>query len=192
MAPAALGSLLRYSAPFHDRSAEASDGELLRQHLSGNKSAFDALLRRHAPMVWGVCRRLLDNEQDAEDAFQAVFVVLLRKAESLREPQSLAAFLHGVASRIAQKARATAQRRRCHESRTETPRPSDPFAAVEGRDLRELLDEELDRLPEKYRAPLVLCYLEGLSYTEAARQLGWRDGTVCGRLARAGSCCGNG
>jgi RNA polymerase sigma factor (sigma-70 family) len=185
MAHAAFGSLLRYLRRLHDRSIEASDGELLLQHLSGNESAFDALLRRHAPMVWGVCRRLLDNEQDAEDAFQAVFLVLLRKAESLRVPQSLAAFLHGVASRIAQKARATAQRRRCHESRAETPRPSDPFAVVQQRELRALLDEELDRLPEKYRAPLVLCYLEGLSYTEAARQLGWRDGTVCGRLARA-------
>lgn len=185
MAHAAFGSLLRYLHRLHDRTDEATDGELLRRYLGGEKTAFDALLRRHAPMVWGVCRRLLDNEQDAEDAFQAVFLVLLRKAEALRAPQSLAAFLHGVAARVAQKARVTSQRRQHHEARAQTPESSDPFAAVEQRELRALLDEELTRLPEKYRLPLVLCYLEGMSYTEAARQLGWRDGTVCGRLARA-------
>src|SRR6516164_10303259 len=102
MAHAALGSLLRYLRRFHDLSAcEASDSELLRRYLGGDEAAFTALLRRHAPLVWGVCRRLLDNEQDAEDAFQAAFLVLLRKAESVRRPQSLAAFLHGVAFRIA-------------------------------------------------------------------------------------------
>jgi RNA polymerase sigma factor (sigma-70 family) len=186
MAHAALGSLLRYLRRFHDLSAcEASDSELLRRYLGGDEAAFTALLRRHAPLVWGVCRRLLDNEQDAEDAFQAAFLVLLRKADSLRVPQSLAAFLHGVAFRIARKAKTMAQRRRLHEARAKTPEPSDPFTAVDRRDLRALLDEELDRLPEKYRVPLILCYLEGQSYAETARQLGWRDGTVCGRLARA-------
>jgi RNA polymerase sigma factor (sigma-70 family) len=186
MANTALGSLLHSLRRLHDRAAaEATDGELLRRHVGGDKAAFAALVRRHAPMVWGVCRRLLDNDQDAEDAFQAAFVVLLRKAESLRVPQSVAAFLHGVAARIARKAQVTGQRRRRHEAQAEMPRSSDPFVVVEQRELRALLDEELDRLPEKYRAPLVLCYLEGLSYTEAARQLRWRDGTVCGRLARA-------
>ena len=131
--------------------------------------------------MWGVCRRLLNNEQDTEDAFQAAFLVLLRKAESLRAPQSLAAFLHGVAYRIAKKARVTAQRRRCHETQAETRTAGDPMAAVEQRELR-VLDEELANLPEKYRAPLVLCYLEGKSNIETARQLGWRDGTVCGLL----------
>jgi RNA polymerase sigma factor (sigma-70 family) len=186
MANTALGSLLHYLRRLHDRAAaEATDGELLRRHVAGDKAAFAALLRRHAPMVWSVCRRLLDNEQDAEDTFQAAFLVLLRKAESLRIPHSVAAFLHGVASRIARKAQATAQRRRRHEAQAAMPRSSDPFVVVEQQELRALLEEELGRLPEKYRAPLVLCYLEGLSYTEAARQLGWRDGTVCGRLARA-------
>jgi RNA polymerase sigma factor (sigma-70 family) len=186
MPAAALGSLLRYLRRLHGRSAdETTDAELLRRYVAGEEKAFAALVHRHAPMVWGVCRRLLDNEQDAEDAFQAAFLVLLKKAESLRAPQSLAAFLHGVASRIARKARVTAQRRQRHEARAEASMPSDPFAAVSQRELRALLDEELACLPEKYRTPLVLCYLEGMSYTEAARQLGWRDGTVCGRLARA-------
>jgi RNA polymerase sigma factor (sigma-70 family) len=182
----ALGSLLHYLCRLHDHSAaEATDGELLRRYAGGDEDAFAALLHRHASLVWGVCRRLLDNEQDAEDAFQAAFLVLLRKAGSLRAPQSLAAFLHGIAYRIAHKARLTAQRRRRQEARAEMPTPSDPFAAVEQRELRAMLDVELERLPEKYRAPLVLCYLEGLSYRQAARQLGWRDGTVSGRLARA-------
>lgn len=186
MANPALGSLLHYLRRFHDHfSADATDGELLSRYAGGDGDAFAALLHRHAPMVWGVCRRLLDNEQDAEDAFQAVFLVLMRKIEALRAPQSLAAFLHGIAYRIAHKARLTAQRQRHQEARAEMRPPSDTFAAVEQRELRAMLGEELERLPEKYRAPLVLCYLEGLSYRQAARQLGWRDGTVSGRLARA-------
>ncbi|HEY7330694.1 MAG TPA: sigma-70 family RNA polymerase sigma factor [Gemmataceae bacterium] len=185
MAHPPLGSLLHFLRQCRDRGAEATDGELLRRHAGGDEAAFATLLHRHASMVWGVCRRLLDNEQDAEDAFQAAFLVLLRKAESLRVPQSLAAFLHGVAFRIAQKARVTALRRRRHEAAAETRTASDPMAPAELRELRALLDDELDHLPKKYRAPLVLCYLEGKSYVEAARQLGWRDGTVCGRLARA-------
>jgi len=154
MANPALGSLLHYLRRLYDHAAtEATDGELLRRHVGGDQAAFAALVRRHTPMVWSVCRRLLVNEQDAEDAFQAAFLVLLRKAESLRVPQSVAAFLHGVASRIARKAQVTAQRRRHHEAQAEMPRSSDPFVVVEQQELRTLLDEELDRLPEKYRAP---------------------------------------
>jgi RNA polymerase sigma factor (sigma-70 family) len=186
MAHAAFDTLLRYLRRLHNAAAETSDGDLLRHYVvNRDEAAFAALLRRHAPMVWGVCRRLLDNEQDAEDAFQAVFLVLLRKAASLRVGNSLANWLHAVTWRIARKARVTIRRQRLREAQAEAPAPSDPFAAVERRDLRALLDEELDRLPEKYRAPLVLCYLEGMSYTEAARQLSWKEGTVSGRLARA-------
>jgi RNA polymerase sigma factor (sigma-70 family) len=186
MAQTALAALLRYLRNLHNPTVETSDRDLLRNYLvHHDESAFAALVRRHAALVWSVCRRRLHNEQDAEDAFQAVFLVLLHKSASLRVGPSLANWLHAVATRIAQKSRVTILRRHLRERQAEVPKGSDPFAAVEGRDLRALLDEELDRLPEKYRAPLVLCYLEGLSYTEAARQLGWCDGTVCGRLARA-------
>lgn len=186
MAATPIAALLHHLRCLHHAAAEKSDGDLLRRYVvNHDEEAFAALLRRHAPLVWGVCRRLLANEQDAEDAFQAVFLVLLRKAESLHVGPSLASWLHAVATRVAQKSRVTILRRHLREKRAESPRPSDPFATVEQRELRALLDEELDRLPEKYRAPLVLCYLEGLSYTEAAQRLGWRDGTVCGRLARA-------
>ncbi len=187
MAQTALASLLHYLRSLHHAArGELSDRELLRQYVANHEeAAFAALLHRHAPLVWSVCRRLLDNEQDAEDAFQAVFLVLLRKSSSLRVGRTLATWLHAVATRIALKSRVTSLRRIQREKRAIMSELSDPYAAVEGRDLRAVLDEELDRLPEKYRAPLVLCYLEGLSYTEAARQLGWRDGTLCGRLARA-------
>ena len=186
MAATPIAALLHRLRCLHHAAAERSDGDLLRRYVvNREEEAFAALMRRHAPLVWGVCRRLLDNEQDAEDAFQAVFLVLVRKAESLHVGPSLASWLHAVATRVAQKSRVTILRRHLREKRAETPLPSDPFATVEQRELRALLDEELDRLPEKYRAPLVLCYLEGLSYTEAAQRLGWRDGTVCGRLARA-------
>jgi RNA polymerase sigma factor (sigma-70 family) len=187
MAHTALAALLHYLRSLHNAArGELSDRELLRQYVANHdEAAFTALLHRHAPLVWSVCRRLLDNEQDAEDAFQAVFLVLLRKATSLRVGPSLANWLHAVATRIALKSRVTILRRLHHEKRAVMSELSDPYAAVEGRDLRAVLDEELDRLPDKYRVPLVLCYLEGMSYTEAARQLGWRDGTLCGRLARA-------
>lgn len=187
MAQTALAGLLHYLRSLHNAArVELSDRELLRQYVANHdEAAFAALLHRHAPLVWSVCRRLLDNEHDAEDAFQAVFLVLLRKSPSLRVGPSLASWLHSVATRIALKSRVTLLRRLHREKRAVMSTSSDPYAAVEGRDLRVLLDEELDRLPEKYRAPLVLCYLEGMKLTEAARQLGWREGTLCGRLARA-------
>jgi RNA polymerase sigma factor (sigma-70 family) len=163
-----------------------SDQRLLERYVVvRDESAFAALLRRHGGMVWGVCRRVLSDCADADDAFQATFLVLIHKAATLSGRESLAGWLQGVAWRVARKVKAEAARRRIKESRAEREDKMDFMAEMERRDLRDLLDEELDRLPEKYRAPLVLCYLEGMSYTEAARQLGWRDGTVCGRLARA-------
>src|SRR5262249_61070141 len=126
---------------------------------------------------WGACRRILGNAHDAEDAFQAAFLVLVRRAASLDRTGPLSAWLHGVACRVALRAREDAARRRQHEraaGRPEACADGDAHA----HDLRRALDEELNRLPDKYRVPLVLCYLEGQTHEEAARQLGWPLGTL--------------
>ena len=149
-----------------------------------DEDAFTTLVQRHGPLVLGVCRRVLANEADAADVFQATFLVLARKAGSIRKRGSLGSWLHGVAYRLARKARVAHARRRAHERQVDIMPQPDPFSAIVWRDLRPVLDEELDHLAENYRAPLVLCYLEGKTHEEAARQLGWTNGTVCGRLAR--------
>jgi RNA polymerase sigma factor (sigma-70 family) len=166
--------------------AGLSDGQLLEGYLSGrDESALAALVQRHGPMVWGVCRRILWNHHDAEDAFQATFLVLVRKAASVASRELLANWLYGVAHQTALKARATAARR-CDRERQVTRMPE---PAVEEqdlwRDLQPLLDNELSRLPEKYRAVIVLCDLEGKTRKQAARQLRVPEGTVASRLATA-------
>jgi RNA polymerase sigma factor (sigma-70 family) len=163
------------------------DDRTLLQRFSGAKdeSAFENLVRRHGPMVLGVCRRVLDNTHDAEDAFQATFLVLARKAHSLRNPELLANWLYGVAQRTARKAKVLAARR------SQKERQAFPMAALnptgndeDGQEIRALLDQELERLPAKYRLPLILCYLEGMTNEEAARKLGWPVGSMSYRLAR--------
>jgi RNA polymerase sigma factor (sigma-70 family) len=135
-------------------------------------------------MVLGVCRRVLDHAQDAEDAFQATFLVLVRKAGSIGRPELLGNWLYGVAYRTARKARAQATRRCQGERGVAAMVVPDPMLEVAWRELRSVLDEELRQLPTKYRAPLVLCYLEGLTNEEAARKLGWPAGSISYRLAR--------
>jgi serpin B len=163
-----------------------TDGQLLERYAAQrDEAAFEMLLHRHGRMVWNVCHRVLANSSDADDAFQATFLVLVRKARSIAKRDSVGSWLHGVAYRIALDARAGAARRRTHESRRATPVSAEPPTDSVWSDVRQVLDEELGRLPEKYRAPLVLCYLEGKTNDEAAGLLGWTRGTIAGRLARA-------
>jgi RNA polymerase sigma factor (sigma-70 family) len=168
--------------------AGLTDGQLLEGYIRRrDEAAFAAIVRRHGPMVWGVCCRVLRNHHDAEDAFQASFLVLVRRAVSIASRELLANWLYGVAHRTALKAKATVAKRKGRERQvTEMPEPAvtlqDPW-----RDLQPLLDEELSRLPDKYRGVIVLCDLEGKTRKEAARHLGLPEGTVASRLARARS-----
>jgi RNA polymerase sigma factor (sigma-70 family) len=167
-------------------AGDLTDRQLLERFASHqDESAFEALVQRHAPLVYGVCLRVLNEAESAADAFQATFLVLARKAASIRKHEALGSWLHGVAARIALKARSQAARRRARE-RLALPMPVvSPETEAAWRELRLVLDEEVQRLPDKYRVPIVLCYLEGKTYEETARQLGWTKGTVSGRLARA-------
>jgi RNA polymerase sigma factor (sigma-70 family) len=166
--------------------AGLTDGQLLEDYLSRrDEAAFAALVRRHGPMVWGVCRRTLRNYHDAEDAFQASFLVLVRKAASVVPREMVANWLYGVARRTALKARTTAARRKGRERQvTEMPEPAVAEPDL-WRDLRPLLDEALSRLPDRYRVVIILCDLEGNTRKEVAEQLGLPEGTVGSRLARA-------
>jgi RNA polymerase sigma factor (sigma-70 family) len=166
--------------------AGLSDGQLLDCFVARREAAaFAALVRRHGPMVLGVCRRVLGDWHAAEDAFQATFLVLVRKADSIRPRERVGPWLHGVALRAAAKARCRAARRRVVERRAAAARASEPPGdEALWRDLRPVLDAELQRLPEAYRAPVVLCDLEGASRGEAARRLGVPEGTISSRLAR--------
>jgi RNA polymerase sigma factor (sigma-70 family) len=164
-----------------------TDGQLLECFVARrDEAAFEALVRRHGSMVLGVCRRVLRHPQDAEDAFQAAFLVLARKAASIRRRELLGNWLYGVAYRTALDARAAAARRRAHERQVSAmPEPEARDSADVGDDLRPLLDQELHRLPNRYRVPVVLCDLEGRTRREAARQLGVPEGTLSGRLTTA-------
>ena len=166
-------------------TAGLTDADLWERFVrERDEAAFETLVRKHGPMVLGVCRRISRHRQDAEDAFQATFLVLVRKAASLRSPQTLANWLHGVARRTALDARNLAAKRRAKEAAV-LPRivtPDDPRD-----DLRTVLDQELERLAEKYRIAVVLCDLEGKTRKEAAQQLGWAEGTVASRLGRGRS-----
>jgi RNA polymerase sigma factor (sigma-70 family) len=162
-----------------------TDRQLLECFVAGrDQAAFEALVRRHGPMVLGVGRRVLHNAADVEDAFQATFLVLARRAAAVPWRDSVGGWLHGVAYHAALKIRAGAARERACIKRRATMTRAEAPSEPEGRELRQVLDEELRRLPEKDRVPLVLCYLEGNTHEEAAALLGWPVGTVKGRLAR--------
>lgn len=186
MANGPLGQVLRHLCRWSAaRSEDASDGGLLTRFLTQHdQAAFSELVRRHGPVVLGVCRRHLPNAQDAEDAFQATFLILAQKASSVGKRESVGSWLYGVALRTALKARTAAARRRAHEREASAMAPVEPPNASWD-ELRPLLDGELGRLPEKYRAPVILCYLEGKTNEEAARLLGWPVGTLKTRLVQA-------
>ncbi len=188
MATSQMGGVIQYLRRVLRDGAGLTDEQLLREYVNHrDPAALAALVQRHAPMVWGVCRRLLSNYHDAEDAFQASFLVLVRRAASIASPELLANWLYGVAHKTALKAKATVAKRNGRERQvTERPEPAvthqDQWC-----DLQPLLDKELSRLPDKYRGVIVLCDLEGKSRKEAARHLGLPEGTVASRLMRARS-----
>jgi len=166
------------------RLSEWTDGELLARFVSANDhEAFAELVRRLGPAVYGVCLRVLGSRPDAEDAFQVAFLVLARKAAKVRPPGRVSAWLHGVAVLAARKARRARERRGAHEGRAaHAGEPAAP--AVPDSDFARLLDEEIERLPERYRLPFVLCAVRELTVAGAATELGWPVGTVASRLSR--------
>jgi RNA polymerase sigma factor (sigma-70 family) len=166
-----------------------SDKELLGRFFRDKAdAAFSTLVERHGPLVFGACRRILNDANDAEDAFQATFLVLVRKGATLRDPERLASWLYGVAYRTARKVRAKAALRTKSERQAgEMPTKSDDKSNrdMTYEELQAVLDEEISKLPEKYALPLVLCYLEGKTNAQAAAQLGWPEGSISRRLSRA-------
>jgi RNA polymerase sigma factor (sigma-70 family) len=182
---AALVDFLRHAAePVW--AAGLTDGELLGRFLARREEpAFAVLVRRHGPTVLGVCRRILHHPQDAEDAFKATFLVLVRSAASIRKRPSVGSWLYGVARRVAVRARGDRARRRQVEEGAPARAPAGVPDEAAGREFRSVLDEEVRRLPERCRLPFVLCYLEGKTNAEAARLLGCPKGTVLSRLAHA-------
>lgn len=174
-----------------ESSGPPTDGQLLERFAQQrDQAAFEELVRRHGPMVLRVCARVLRQAQDAEDAFQATWIVLARKAGAIGRPDRLAGWLHGVAHRVALQAKQRASQARAHEKAGEEAgfpdlSQGDSGGAVVLAESRAVLDEELNRLPQKYHLPVVLHYLEGKTTDEVARQLNWPKGTVTVRLSRA-------
>jgi RNA polymerase sigma factor (sigma-70 family) len=168
-------------------AGEPADAVLLgRLATSRDREAFAELLRRHGPLVWRVCRRLLPQADQAEDAFQATWLLLCQRAGSIRKPAALASWLHGVAYRVASRARCGRAREVPGGRGTgDRPAAADPCQEAASRELGRILEEEVASLPERLRLPLLLCYWRGLTNEEAARELGWPAGTVKTRLARA-------
>jgi len=187
MANVHLGAALRH---VHKLFAEGTlaglaDARLLERYASDrDEPAFEALVRRHGPMVMAVCRGVLDDPNDADDAFQAAFLLLARKARSLWVSDSLGGWLHRVACRIALQLKADGARRRDQERRAAQMAGARARSTAAWDDVNTVIHQEIDRLPERYRQPIVLCYLEEMTYEQAAGHLRWSEGTTRGRLAR--------
>jgi RNA polymerase sigma factor (sigma-70 family) len=169
-----------------DPGVPESDAELLGRFVAERtESAFEELMRRHGPMVMGVCRRILPQRHQAEDAYQTTFLLLVQKSAAIRRPEQLANWLFGVAYRVAARIRAKAGKQEILPPALLEAPAGDHAVEVERRELQLVLDEELDRLPVKYRLPLILCYLQGKTHVEAARELGWPSGSMSSRLTQA-------
>ncbi len=186
-----LGTVIRYLRTLADPPArDRTDAQLLeRFRTQRDQAAFTALVQRHGRLVWGVCRHILHDDHDAEDAFQTTFLVLVRQAATVHKPEALASWLHGVAYRVAMRAKRDAARRRTHErqAKTATHAPGSPpqTSEIAWRELQAILDEEVQALPDRLRVPFVLCCLEGRSQADVAAQLGWKLGTVSSSVNRA-------
>ena len=166
--------------------AGLSDAQLLDRHaFQGDELAFKALVQRHGPMVLAVCRGVLSDANDADDAFQAVFLLLARKGRSLWINESLGGWLHRVSCRIAVQIKADTGRRRQQERKAAELAGESRPPAISWDDTQTVVHEEIDRLPRRFREPIVLCYLEHMTYQQAARHLCWSESTTQGRLARA-------
>lgn len=168
-----------------ESSNRLADAELLKRFFRHHEEpAFAELLSRHGPLVLGVCQRILGNTTDAEDAFQATFLVLVCKGSTLRQPEQLASWLYGVAHRTARKFKSKAALRTQRERQASKMATTCDLNDMTYQELRAILDEEISRLPRKYALPIVLCYLEGKTNAQAAAQLGWPEGSMSRRLAR--------
>jgi RNA polymerase sigma factor (sigma-70 family) len=179
-----LEAVIRHAGALAE--AGASDADLLRRFADNREeSAFAELVRRHGPMVWAVCRHSLPNPADAEDAFQATFLALVRSAGKVRAGAALGGWLHGVAVRVAAKAKRSAVRRRQREEKVAGPEAGRPVPEAAWNELLAAVHEEVQRLPETLRTAFVLCELEGVRQPDAAARLGWKPGTLTGRLTKA-------
>jgi RNA polymerase sigma factor (sigma-70 family) len=189
MTSGTLGTLLGHLRQLAggEEVGRLTDGELLRRFIAGDETAFAVLVARQGPMVYGVCRRVLHRLHEAEDAFQATFLVLARRAATITRHEAVGSWLYKVAYHVALKAKLGAARRAARESRAENRRTAPPDPGAGWAELRPMLDEELAQLPDKFRAPLVLCYFQGKTYAEAARELGCSRGTLSGHMAQARS-----
>jgi RNA polymerase sigma factor (sigma-70 family) len=183
--PAAMAVPSTRPAKDHPALKKLKDEELLARFFeTSEEAAFSELVARYGTLVYGVCKRVLGNAADAEDAFQATFLVLVKKGAKLQQPGRLANWLYGVAQRTANHVRSKrAQRTRVEREASTLPAKSD-MNAMNYEQLWNVLDEEINQLPPKYALPLVLCYLEGKTNAEAATQLGWPEGSMSRRLSR--------
>jgi RNA polymerase sigma factor (sigma-70 family) len=181
MSVRSVEALQGYLRRLCDEAVPVEDAVLLDRFVAANdRDAFELLIGRHGPMVLGTACRLVDNSHDAEDVFQAVFLSLARLAKTIRQGRALPAWLHKTTCRLATKVRANLPVQSV--SSPERYEQCDPGAGLVWREVCDALEEELQRLPERLRSPLLLCYLSGLTRDEAARQLGWSLGTLKRRL----------